>query len=325
MTDDNSQPAGGEAVSTPQSVEDRLGSFDFDATPAAPQREAADNQEPGDEIDPAEAAAAAEVTEPEQPDEDNRKVRLRDGTEIEIAELKKAYRPDWEKSTREFEERQRQFNEATQQFGQRAQSLTQHEQRLAQHLDAAITVLQNRLPKEPDRALLETDPFAFQQQTVAYNDAVKELNELGMKRQQLAQVNQQRQYQALQQYVQKQREVLLSTMPEMKDPAKAAKIWQEVSSYGASVGFTPQEMQQLNDARYMRVLRDAQSWRAFQERAAKIKAKEKEAKPMPPPTTAPTRRESTAERERSTVRDQLARLRKTGSAKDGEAFLSQFD
>jgi hypothetical protein len=154
---------------------------------------------------------------------------------------------------------------------------------------------------------------------------VKELNELGTKRQQLAQVNQQRQYQALQQYVQKQREVLLSTMPEMKDPAKAAKIWQEVSSYGASVGFTPQEMQQLNDARYMRVLRDAQSWRAFQERAAKIKAKEKEAKPMPPPTTAPARRESSAERERGTVRDQLARLRKTGSAKDGEAFLSQFD
>lgn len=324
MTDENSQPAGGEAVSTP-SIEDRLGSFDFDATPAAPQREAAENTEPGDEIDPAEAAAAAEVTEPEQPDEDNRKVRLRDGTEIEIAELKKAYRPDWEKSTREFEERRRQFEEATQQFGQRAQALTQHEQRLAQHLDAAITVLQNRLPKEPDRALLETDPFAFQQQKIAYDDAIKELNELGAKRQQLQQVDQQRQYQAFQAHVKKQRELLLSTMPEMKDQAKAAKIWQEVSSYGASVGFTPQEMQQLNDARYMRVLRDAQNWRSFQERAARIKAKEKEAKPMPPPTTTPARRESSAERERSTVRDQLARLSKTGSAKDGEAFLSQFD
>jgi hypothetical protein len=319
MSDENSQPAGGEA--TP-SVEDRLGSFDFDATPAPAQ--AADNQEPGDDTEPTETAEA-EQSEPTQPDEDNRKVRLRDGREIEISELKKAYRPEWERETREFEERQRQFQGATQQFAQQAQVLTQREQLISQALESAIVVAQNRMPKPPDRSLLETDPFAYQQQEVAHRDAMAELQQLGEKQRQLQVVTQQRQHQAFQQHIRKQHEQLVTAMPELKDPAKAAKFWEKAKSYGASVGFTAQEMAQVQDARVLMVLRDAAEMRDFRERQIKLKEKEKAAAPMPPPTTSPARRVSSAERERTAARDQLNRLRKTGSAKDGEAFLSQFD
>jgi hypothetical protein len=319
--DQNSQPAGGEATPT---IEDRLGSFDFDGQP--PRRETpAENKEPGDEIDPTDLAAADEVGEPEKPDEDNRKVRLRDGREIEIAELKKAYRPEWEKETKEFEERRKQFEAQAQQVGQRFQSLTQQEQLLSQSLESAMIVLQNRLPKPPDRGLLETDPFAYQSQKVAYDDAMGEIHQLAQKHQQIKHVASQRAYQQFEQHKAKQHEMLVAAMPEIKDPVKAAKFWEEAKSYGASVGFTPQELGQIADWRVLRVLKDANAWRQFQERRAKLQEKEKAAAPMPPPTTQPARRVSSAEREAGVVRQQLGQLRKTGSVKDAEAFLSKFD
>jgi hypothetical protein len=119
--------------------------------------------------------------------------------------------------------------------------------------------------------------------------------------------------------------MLVTAMPDLKDPAKAAKFWEQAKSYGATVGFTPQEMAQVSDARVLMVLKDAAAWRSFQERQAKLKEKEKAAAPMPPPASAPERRPGPAERERTAVRGQLDRLRKTGSAKDAEAFLSKFD
>lgn len=320
MTDDTSQPAGGEATN----IDDRLASFDFDAQPAAPAAKPADNSEAGDALEPHEAAAAAELGA-EQPDEDDPEINLRDNTKVRLSALKKAWRPDWEREVQEYTEKRRKLDADTQQFQQHAQTLTQREQHYAQALDTAITILQNRLPKAPDAALLETDPFAYQQQDVAHRKAMQELHELAGRQQQLNAVAQQRSQQQLQQHVAKQHEILLTAMPELKDPEKRAKAWKEWTSYGASVGFSPQEMAQVQDARVLMVLKDAAWAKSFRERAAKIKEKEREAKPMPPPTTSPARRESASERERGAVRDQLSRLRKTGSVKDGEAFLSNFD
>jgi predicted flap endonuclease-1-like 5' DNA nuclease len=83
-------------------------------------------------------------------------------------------------------------------------------------------------------------------------------------------------------------------------------------------------MAQVQDARVLMVLKDAAEMRDFRERQAKLKEKEKAAAPMPPPTSSPERRPSTAERERTTRRDQLSRLSKTGSAREGEKFLSEW-
>ena len=320
MTDETSQPAGGDA--TTENIEDRLASFDFDPRPAAPQR--AETQEAGDEPELTEAAAAEDVA-PEQPDEDDPEINLRDNSKVRLSELKKAWNPDYKRHQEELAQQRREIEQRQAQFQNQVGALSQQEQRLAKSLDDAILILQNRLPKPPDRTLLETDPFAFQQQQVAYADAVTELNGLAQKKQSMMYEAHQRFEHQKQAYVQKQKEELTSRMPDLKDPVKMTKFWERVKSYGVSKGLTQQSMLGIVDAVHWDILNDAASWREHVQRQAKIKEKAKEAAPMPPPTTAPARRQSSAERERAGMRDQLTRLRRTGSAKDGEAFLSQFD
>lgn len=252
-------------------------------------------------------------------------VRLRDGKEVEIAELKKAYRPEWEKETREFEERRRKFDDEYKQASQRFQSLTQQEQQLSQNLEAAVLILQNRLPKAPDKALFEQDPFEYQRQKLAYDEAQAEIADLTQKHQQLQQVGTQRSQEALQEHAKKQNERLVTALPELKDPAKAVKFWEKVQAVGAAYGFTPQQMSQINDAGILLLANDAIKWREFQAQRAKLKEKEKDAKPMTPEVQAPARRVSTAEREAAKSREQLSKLRKTGRPADAEAFLSKFD
>lgn len=67
--------------------------------------------------------------------------------------------------------------------------------------------------------------------------------------------------------------------------------------------------------------RDAGRYRAMQAERAKVTAKVKDV----PPVQAPQRRVTTAERQGRDMRDRLETLRKTGSARDAEAFLSNFD
>lgn len=331
--DDQNQPAGGNDTSLPDtqaSIEDKLGSFDFDHDDRQrPEGAAPAKTEPNDEPDPDDLAAADAIdgdgSEPEADDKDSRKVRLRDGTEVEIATLKKAFRPEWEKETREFEERRRKFEDETRQYTQRFQALTQQEQQLSQNLEAAVLILQNRLPKPPDKALFEQDPFEYQRQKLAYDDAQAEINDLVGKHQQLQQVATQRSQEAFQEHAKKQNELLLTALPELKDPAKAVKFWEKTKSLGASYGFQPQEMSQISDARILLLVNDAIKWREFSAQRAKLKEKEKDAKPMAPEVQAPARRVSTAEREASKSREQLNRLRKTGRPADAEAFLSKFD
>jgi hypothetical protein len=331
MSEDENLPAGGTetiAPETTQSIEDKLGSFDFNHDRQPPAGEPA-KAEPKDELDPTDLAAADEVegkgSEPEADDKDNQKVRLRDGTEVEIATLKKAYRPEWEKETREFEDRRRKFEDESKNITQFSQSLTQREQQLSQNLEAAVLILQNRLPKAPDEKLFEQDPFEYQRQDMAFRKAQGEINELVQKHTQLQQIGQQRSQEAFQEHAKKQNERLITALPELKDQAKAVKFWEKVQAAGAAYGFTPQQMSQINDAGILLLANDAIKWREFTAQRAKLKEKEKEAKPMDPPAQAPARRVSTAEREAAKSREQLNRLRKTGRPADAEAFLSKFD
>jgi hypothetical protein len=335
MPDDETLPAGGTDTATPvstQAIEDKLGSFDFDHSdrrPPAGDAPATPKEPKQDELDPTDLAAADEVdgdgSKPEADEVETTKVRLRDGKEVAIAELKKAYRPEWEKETREFEDRRRKFEDESTQYQQRFQALTQQEQQLSRNLEAAVLILQNRLPKPPEKALFEQDPFEYQRQKMIYDDAQKEIADLAQKHNQLQQVGQQRSQEAFQEHAKKQNERLTAALPELKDPAKAVKFWEKVQSLGAAYGFTPQQMSQISDAGILLLANDAIKWREFTAQRAKLKEKEKDAKPMVPEAQAPARRVSTAEREAAKSREQLNRLRKTGRPADAEAFLSKFD
>lgn len=317
MDNDETQLAGGEVNVVPdntQAIEDKLGSFEFDDKPkATPAGEAkAADTEPGDEL-----VDLIETTEP-KPEDDDPEVTLRDNTKIKISELKKAYRPTWETEVKEFEARQREIEQKTQFF-------TQQEQLVMQAANAAAAIAERYIPKPPPLELAEQDPFAYQEQKAKYDARVSELQSL---QHAMAQANQQaseKQKQALQQYYIKQQQALHAAKPELKDPVKATKFWEEVKQLGARVGYTPEEMAQIPDYRILLIAEKAFKYDALVAQKARLAEKAKNAKPMEAPVQAPGPRTTPAGVERQAARDQLAKLRKTGSARDAEAFLSRFD
>lgn len=319
MDTDETQLAGGEVNVAPddtQAIEDKLGSFDFEDKPqAAPAGEArATETEPGDDSDLTDLIEAPE----QKPEDDDPEVTLRDNTRIKISELKKAYRPTWETEVKEFEERRKTIES-------QAQYLTQQEQMVMQAVNAAATIAQRYVPKPPPLELAKQDPFAYAEQKAEYDARTSELTALQQAMAQSAQQAEEKRKQELQRYYEQQNRAFLAARPEMKDPVKATKFWESVKQYGASIGFQPEQMAQIPDYRILLMAEDAMKYRNLVAQKAKLAEKAKNAKPMEAPVQAPGPRTTPAGAERQAARDQLARLRKTGSARDAEAFLSRFD
>jgi hypothetical protein len=319
MEHDETAPAGAEVNVTPddtQAIEDKLGSFDFDDKPQAPPAGEArqTTDEPGEDSDLVDLVEATE----QKPEDDDPEVNLRDNTKVRLSELKRAYRPSWKTEVEQFEARQREIE-------QKSQFFTQQEQLVMQAANAAAAIAERYIPKPPDPALAKQDPFAYAEQKADYD---ARLGELQMLQQQMAQASKQaaeKQQQALQQYYTKQQQALHAARPELKDPVKATKFWENVKQLGASVGYTPQEMAQIPDYRILLIAEKAFKYDALV--AQRAKAAEKKVTPakMEAPVQAPGPRATPASSERQAARDQLSRLRKTGSVRDAEAFLSRFD
>lgn len=309
-------PAGEAAI-----TDEKLGNFDFGPAGATKlPRETEEAAPPA-----AEAEAQPEPSQPEEDDGESRMTRLRDGTEISIRDLKRSYRPNWETEQRDFDELRRQFNQAAQGASQKWSTLNQQEQWLNTALNNVIAVAQAKLPQPPPPELQRTDLLAYLEQKAAYDTAVGELQELGAKQQQLHAHAAQRQQAYVQQHIQRQQQSLMAVRPELRDPVKAQKFWGEVNQYGVSMGYRPEEIQRIDDHRILLVVSDAMNWRKHVEAQARLKDKERAAQPMAPPVQEPSRRMSSAEREARGAREQLSKLRKSGSAADAEAFLSRFE
>lgn len=325
MTDQNDAPAGAaaSAFASTQDIEDRLASFDFDETP---QSEPAGNEpakhEAGDDIDAeAAAAAASEAPTAQADDEDDREVNLRDNTKVKIRELKRAYRPNWETEVREFTEKQKAFQEKTQGF-------TQQEQAIAQILQNAIAFAEAELPKPPSDELRKQDIFAWTEAKAEYDARMGKLNELKANQAQMLQQAEARKQQEFREHVTRENQALLTKRPELRDPVKMTKFWEDTKTLAANLGFSPQEVGQISDHRVLLLINAAlegQQLKAAYERAKAKAAEAKKQNESKPVVQSPQPRLSTAQREANGMRERLARLRKTGSVADAEAFLSSFD
>jgi hypothetical protein len=317
MTEETSAaPQGASEPESVQSVEDKLASFDFDAQPA-PAGETEKPQEAGDdevlETLAGETSAQETATEDDDPEE-----ILRDGTKVRRSELKRAYRPDWEKQVQEFSQRQEAFQRATAGF-------TAQQQQAAQMLQNAVAIVQSRMPKAPDRALLDSDPFEYQKQKANYEDGLVELQRV--KQAQAYQWQQARQQQQQQQQVHLRREyeAALRVLPDFKDPVKFAKFTEEAKEYAVTRGYKPADLNGVHDHRLLAVIHDAVEGRRLKATVAKIKEKMKAAKPPPVEVQAPQKRRTPSQVESENLRSQMDRLRKNpSSTKIQEDVLGRF-
>lgn len=329
MAEENNAPlaGGGEATTAPvaqqpQSIEDKLGSFDFDAS----SQQAPVAAEPKEQVEPGDDDAISELAGEESGDtakpasDDDSETTLRDGSKVKIAELKRGYRPDWEKQVAEFTEKQKAFEQNTQGF-------TQREQQYAQLLHQAAMVVSANMPKEPDKGLVETDPFEYQRQDVLYRTKLGELQQIQQAQAQFAQQVAQRQEHEQREHIARERDATLAALPHLRDPVRAQKFYQDVKELAVEMGYSTADLAGIHDHRLMKVLNLALEGKQLKASLEKAKAKLKEArqaKPVPE-VQEPSRRRSPAETRNEKMREQLARLRKTGRPEHADAVLSQYD
>lgn len=299
-----------------------------EAQDAAAEAEAeAAGTEPAEEA-PAEAETeegeAEETAQAEEAVDDyvhgNAKTRLRDGTEITVAELKK--RAD---EATEFRRRQAEFDAQKREFETKAAQVAQQEQLFTTTISQAINALQQTLPPEPDQKLLETDPIAFFQLEHQRNAKLAELNRLTAAKQHADQEAQAKQAEAFRDHLKQEQEQLYEKAPDLRDEGKRSAFYSEFLSAGKHYGFSQEEMNGVSDHRLMLLVKDAMAYRKLQGAKPKVAAKAAAAKPAGKPVAQPAARSAPTSEASARYKAQFQRFTKTRSIDDASALLADLE
>jgi hypothetical protein len=238
--------------------------------------------------------------------DDEPKVRLRDGTEVPIAELKKAYGA------------QREFEQQKSQWEQKQAQLAQQEQFFQQVLPTIVAAMERQIPAEPDPSLLQSDPIAHYEQTMARQKAIGELQNLQAAQTAEYQRHQQQQTQSMRAYVEREKQALIEKIPEAADPAKRAELGKVFFETAQAYGFTDEEVNQTFDHRLVLLARDAAAYRKLQAQKPAVEKKVQNAAPV----SKPGKRKSASEQSAQARSERMARLRETGSIDDAAALIA---
>jgi hypothetical protein len=283
----------------------------------APEAESSDDEAPATEE---EAEPDAEEEAPDEIVHGNAKTRLRDGTVVAVADLKKAFD--------ELQEVKRQSPDikAAQAEVEKVKAEVQQQKKyLEEVLPHAIGVLERNIPAEPDASLRESDPIEYFMQKDRRDRAIAEFQQIDNARK-LAQAEQQKAQQAeFQKFIEKEQTKLLDVKPELKDPAKAKEFYTKFVEIGKKRGFSEEELNNVHDHRvilgWVTDAEKAAKWDALQDAKPKVVEKAKDAIPV----QQPGRRVQPAERRGAEVEELSKRLSRTGSVDDAAALLDRLN
>lgn len=271
------------------------------------------DDETGETDDEGQAEDEPELPESPQYVADDAKVKLADGTEITVAELKNGTLrlQDYRRKTEELATERKAFAE-------KSQSFQQLEQQMTGDREFMVALLQSIMPQKPDPSMFAVDPLGYGEQK-AYYDARKEQFDYLISQTQQADARKQAdETERLNTLRSAEWEATLEKMPELKDGTRLNSFVREIQQHGAAYEFTPQEIAQVGlDHRQVLVLRDAIAWRKLQASKSKAAAKVEGRPPVQRGGTRPTPQMQAARDSRAA----MDRLRQTGSIKDGVAAL----
>jgi len=205
--------------------------------------------------------------------------------------------------------------DARKQIQQHAAALQQQQQQVVQlHQQAQNGGLQAPIP--PTRDLFESDPIGYMEEKLKYDESKAQYDQNMYQLQNVQNHRAQAQQEAHQTYLQEQAQVLTQFIPEIADPKKGEAIKNALVETGVSYGFTPEEMQNVTDARYVRALNDARKYRDLVAKRKSTQSKGEKARPMVkagskkrPDSNADTRKKA------------QQRLQKTGSDADALSLM----
>jgi hypothetical protein len=291
-----------------------------ETTPPA-EPEPSEDEPEVEEAETAEADEAEATPEPDdEPDEEilhgNHKTRLRDGTVVAIADLKKAY-----DEAKEYRAKQSDYEAKAKEFETQKAAITQQEQFFTQTLQHAKTVLEASMPPEPDEALREADPIEYFLRKDARDRKILEWRRLDHAQKVQAQKAEAERTEHVRTQVAREMELLKDAIPELKTEEGFKAFKDDVLTYAPrEYGFTPQELAELSDHRALRVIKDAIAYRKLQSNKAKVAEKVKHAPPVT--VTPPGRRTGNDEARAAKVKSGFEKLRSTGSFDDALSILN---
>lgn len=222
---------------------------------------------------------------------DDAMVRLEDGSVTTIAELRRGglRQADYTKKATALADERRSLQAEMMRVA--ALDREQQEQRrLLAYFAGAI------MPREPDPALISTDPNGYRQQLEAYKAQAGMLGRLGGDIRAFNERLAAEQAWAMGAARQSEGRRLRERAPEFGRDDYYRQFWDEAVRAGEFYGYSQQELEQLDDHRHYLVLRDALAWRRIKARNARSRTR---TDGLPPVITGGRRRSSEqARRER---------------------------
>jgi len=234
-----------------------------------------------------------------------------DGTDYEVTqdELIQGYQrnADYTRKTQELAVEKQQSSE----FVERSKKDVEAKlAQLTQLNQAAQAQLQEEYANIDFEKLYDEDPV----------EAARLEHKMRKKHEQLAQVQQQTQQlqtQEFQKYLEEQQKQLNIKLPELSHPEKGQQFKKQMRDYLSSVGFNAQEIDSVYDHRYVMLVRDAMSYRNLQKAKPQIKKKAVNA----PKVVKSGVSKSKGQQQAEAKRQQLSKLRKSGSVQDAAKFF----
>jgi hypothetical protein len=189
---------------------------------------------------------------------DDMLVTLDDGTTISVADLKtnSMFQRTFTRKTEELKAEKLASEEAFQ------KRVAEAETEISQRRELVLELASRFLPQEPTIDLLQSDPLGYIEAKAQYDEQMKKLTALDNQRRAEFEAGQAKQMQQFEEIKSQEWGQFLDALPKLKDTAKLEAFRKDVKDIGmAEYKLAPEELQNLVDHRYMRVLHDAIAYR----------------------------------------------------------------
>ena len=282
------------------------------------EEEAPESEEEGQ----AEEETEEEVTEEEEfevvAEEDLKYTIKVDGEELEVGidELKNGYQrqADYTRKSQALAEQRKD----TEQIQSERQRLEQERQMYANGLQMLQEQQSAKLSKFDNvewEALKQEDPYQYMIKKDEYRDAQERVTNVAQQQQLVQQEQAQQANQAKSHFVRQEYAKLVEALPEWNDAKSTIK--KDVQEYASSVGFRPEEINQLADHRSVLIIKKAME---FDRLTTKVAPKKKAVKKVPKVQKS-GRGNSNEDAAAEAVNKKRARLRKSGKQDDAASLF----
>lgn len=251
-----------------------------------------DEGEPDLSLDDDELGEAAEVEAKASDLSDDTEIVLEDGEKISLAQLKRnnLFQRDYTRKTEELAQQRKALDQ------EHNERVAQASEQIRQQRDFILEFANEFIPQEPTLEMLREDPIGYMEAKATFEERMKKLSTLAEQRQGESQQLTAKQQQDAQEFAATEWNKFLDVIPKLKDEKKLEAFRHDVKEVAIKeYGLAPDELKNVIDHRYMRVLHDAIAYR-------KLVAKSKTV-----PETVAAKPKLQANRQRMSIPDVKAR------------------